>query len=870
MSQGITGLYKTGGCPSLSIKAHNYLFIGVEVLSYCRYLLPMAPWPWWPNLYKTGGPKIFCTCERILLFVSERFLCFLRSLAMSSSKPSSKPTLAVATDPWDLLTPSASSPAPSSGTVSTAPSLQVTSSSSGEFNAFSFVGAAVSAGSEIVSGGGNEKSLFLVVEDGGYCLGNISGSKFCTKLCVDGKSCGIPTHASRKARVLFDHVYILENESKAFFEPRLDIKALEDQQLKLILSRRFPKEQWNALFVAMDQGNYPDWLLAAQAESTVDVTASLEDVLTLKSPKQAVAKTGIFGIFPALSYDDEDDIAEDLDIDPTDRLQSSVAEFKHRFARLKHKWTSVFQDVEVGHLLITADLDKVSDVTNKLVSYVGQPIEIDGTTPANLWQALSQINVKLQEGITQVQDSTNYLSDMLDEVATNSSVVQDAQLLLQTSISSIQDTLRKHETRFGKILPVLMNVHQSSPSVSMIDIDQRLAKLSQAIEDLQDKQWQSTLTPNTSGSNVQSSSQLEADMRDIKAQLQTLQLRIVGNGVQIGGMVFQCFEDVKTWVSAKFQIKRYGLFVDGVSLLDFFSFVSHTDTEKSMSAFYNQVKSGFASMYEARVAASTQNLFPMIFGRSQAGGMDDSQFLPALHDPDKWDNGITGLRYQISRGMSDVEIQLESTIDSVLKDYPEPRQIAKECLYKSKRFVMDLCSFITQDFQKWQHRGHSTKDSWRMTSVCVRRVFEEIHSQRVVARDILDVQDGDFSCAKFLWATWKAHETMALYVRHQFYEHPSIAAVLARHLADNHVKPDEAVSSKVGALDKAIKNINARLDSVQCIADRVDKEVKATTQNIKDLSKEVKDLNVGGGTGGGGGKHKTKPKDKDPKPSNTN
>jgi hypothetical protein len=206
--------------------------------------------------------------------------------------------------------------------------------------------------------------------------------------------------------------------------------------------------------------------------------------------------------------------------------------------------------------------------------------------------------------------------------------------------------------------------------------------------------------------------------------------------------------------------------------------------------------------------------------------MDDSEYLPALQDPDKWDNGITGLRYQISCGMSDVEIQLESTIDSVLKDYPEPRQIAKECLYKAKRFVMDLCSFITQDFQKWQHRGHSSKDSWRMTTVCMRRVFEEIHLQRVIARDILDVQDGDFSCAKFLWATWKAHETMASYVRHQFYEHPSIADVLARHLADNHVKPDEAVSSKVSNLDKAIKGINARLDSVQSTADWVDIDVK--------------------------------------------
>ncbi len=52
------------------------------------------------------------------------------------------------------------SPAPSSGTVSTAPSLQVTSSSSGEFNAFSFVGAAVSAGSGIVSGGGMRNHCF--------------------------------------------------------------------------------------------------------------------------------------------------------------------------------------------------------------------------------------------------------------------------------------------------------------------------------------------------------------------------------------------------------------------------------------------------------------------------------------------------------------------------------------------------------------------------------------------------------------------------------------------------------------------------------------------------------------------------------------
>ena len=128
-----------------------------------------------------------------------------------------------------------------------------------------------------------------------------------------------------------------------------------------------------------------------------------------------------------------------------------------------------------------------------------------------------------------------------------------------------------------------------------------------------------------------------------------------------------------------------------------------------------------------------------------------------------------------------------------------------------------------------------------MTSVCVRRVFEEIHSQRVVARDILDIQDGDFSCAKFLWATWKAHETMISYVRHQFYGHPSLAAVLARHLADNHVKPDEAVTSKVGYIEKAIKNINSRLDSVQDspknASEKVDKVSKKVNEMKTNLAK---------------------------------
>jgi len=74
---------------------------------------------------------------------------------------------------------------------------------------------------------------------------------------------------------------------------------------------------------------------------------------------------------------------------------------------------------------------------------------------------------------------------------------------------------------------------------------------------------------------------------------------------------------------------------------------------------------------------------------------------------------------------------------------------------------------------------------------------------------------------------------MSLYVKHQFYEHPSIAVVLARHLADNHVKPDAAQGTKVANLEKAIKNVNARLDSVQSSVDRMELFVPSEKPDIK-------------------------------------
>lgn len=749
---------------------------------------------------------------------------------MSDLNAFSSLSINTAGDEWDdlLLAPT------SSGSSSNQQSLRSHSSaatsgsgefsaSSSAFNAFSFLGSAVS--------GGGRKQLFMLPQDSRLCLGSIGGSKFCIK-----ELCNIPTHGSRKAKVDFHTFYLMENDSKVFLQPKLMVGAFADKQIAALIQRTFSQGEWEDFVNSVQNGIYPEWLQgeepsteAGDIQEEIMVDDGMKGV-QVQTPTQADVKVGLFDSFPALSYDEEDDLeatfqmtslAEGEKALESEATHKILKEFHKRFISIKTKWTKAFHDIEGSHLMVASDISKRSRATNSLAQNIGTPITTGDKSFTSVWGGINHVMTMIHTQISELAVNTAARFDNVSkEQAETRLLLSDTQDNIESfneRIKATSETITKHETRFAKILPILRSIQIPHPANGQDPkpqrdefrvLEEKIRVLSAQVESLRDINWGSSL-PNQTSVN-----ELDSVIRDMKSQIQSLQLRIVGDGVQIGGMVFQCFDDVKSWVMLKFPIRRYGLFVDAVSLLDFFTCIGHVDAETSFSAFYNQQKSGFVSMYEARVAASIQNLFPMVFGRSNASGLDDSEFLPAIQDPDKWDNGITGLRYQIGRGMSDVEFQIESTIESVLGDYPEPRQIAKDCLYKAKRFVTELSTFISQDYQKWMHRGHSKKESWKMTTVCVRRIFEEIHSQRVVARDVLDLTDKDFSCAKYLWATWKAHEVMTSYVRHQFYEHPAIAAVLARHLADNHVKPDAAQGTKVAALEKAVKNINGRLDSI--------------------------------------------------------
>jgi hypothetical protein len=749
-------------------------------------------------------------------------------------------------DDFDALLDAAASTASPPGSSVHPPSLLASSSSASSTHGESY--SFVEIGSALFAGGGRRgdpngnsgdaseatakspsKRVGLLMDPSPevLCMGMISTVKFCTRALLEGgRTCGAMSHGKKFQPPLLS-AFVKDTEVRALCYPVLDLSLLSPAQKLRIQGVNLTAEEWVQLFELIRHRTPPKWLAFDESPAvTLDTQVSSPSIEIL-SPTN-MDNGGLLNSIPMLSSFD-DSVTSDGDVDPELTLAevtSFIRKFRSHFSSLKGKWHRAFTEVEAGYGLLVQDLQRLHSVAQAHSTSMGQPEEFSGSAPESLWQGLSAVH----ESVTSVAATVQAQGNSIDTLAVDQSQFTHSMLALEsqteaisssacTQIAALTLDLRALEGRFLRLVPILSQMKRGAPqTASSATVDPSHVTLTAKVANCE----QSLLTlKNRIGelSHLQTSypasTAVESSLKELRVQMKQLQLKVVGRGVQIANKTFQTFEDVKTWVDTHLPNHRYGLFVDGVSIFEFFS-AGHIDAETTYSSFYSQHRTGFKSTFEARVASSVQNLFPGVFGKSDSN-VDTAEALPALSTPERWDSndGNTGLRYQIMRNMSDVELQLQETITTVLGDFPEAQHIARECLHQAKRFALELCQFITLDFQKWKHRGHSKKDAWKMTAVCVRRIFEELYSERVVARDVYDQANPTFTTGKYLWATWKAHAVMARYLKHQFYEHPSISAVLARHLADNYVKPDDAQGTKIKSLENQIKHLETTQSTLQ-------------------------------------------------------
>jgi hypothetical protein len=474
-----------------------------------------------------------------------------------------------------------------------------------------------------------------------------------------------------------------------------------------------------------------------------------------------------------------------------------------------------------------------------------------GSDFPNVWSALEFLaaDPRANEDTTDFSQHLRELHQTVRDIEFN----QVQQQATVQNIGALEATIGTHNTRFDAIHPILMKLTDLGNKFMEWEIrqSQRAAKEKPSDPWLQHLSPQPLMTgvpvvtpPSTPGN---ATVDYEARLRTLKHTIKSLEKRSVGDGVRIGRFLFQSQEELRIWIVSHVPNNRFGLFIDGVSVFDFLA-QSHMDSQDNMAHMYNSQKNGFETTYESRAISSMQNLFPNIFGKNGSDGMDTSQTLPGLKSVDKWNgNDVTGLRLQVERELPNSDAQFRNAIAHTFDPAPEARDLALELLYKANKFALDLCNFIQRDYDFWKHKGYTKKEAWDLTCLSVRRIFEDIHVVRVVGRDSRDTKNPVLTATQVIWATLRAHVVMDEYSRRNFFEHPSISAVIARHLASHHVRPDESLETKFTKLDERVTSLASKVDGILSRLARL--EIKNGISPPK--------------KGRGGGKHKNDPKDKD-------
>ncbi len=120
---------------------------------------------------------------------------------------------------------------------------------------------------------------------------------------------------------------------------------------------------------------------------------------------------------------------------------------------------------------------------------------------------------------------------------------------------------------------------------------------------------------------------------------------------------------------------------------------------------------------------------------------------------------------------------------------------------------------MSQEYSTWQTRGFSKKDAWQIVCQIVHRIFEDLQSARISARNVQDFEDADFTTALFIYATLKCHDVVEVYVKHQFHAHLHVSSVITRHLAANFVKPEKNQDSKISLFETKVTALSSKVDS---------------------------------------------------------
>ena len=319
-------------------------------------------------------------------------------------------------------------------------------------------------------------------------------------------------------------------------------------------------------------------------------------------------------------------------------------------------------------------------------------------------------------------------------------------------------------------------------------------------------------------------------------------------GVTYKQYFFKDENAVKLWMKEHMSSPSHGLFVDIVSFSEFFGGDIYVERNKTLNDLYMSNKIGYATMADSIVAASFQNILPGSYGRNSSSirtgtdtDLEAQPELPGLPTFKEWDNhdGATGRKYWIKKECRNTGIQIDGMIRAQLDKTAQ--YLAKELLIDSMAMSEELFNFISTSYEDTMHSGRfDTHQAWALTSKFVKRIFTEIGDARIIARDGVHVSDPWTTAAKFVFATLRAHEIMAGFMRLHIKDHPSISSEMVKFICYSQPATDTAeVLSRLTANEVLVRTNQSNISKLEGRGRKYDLWKVEIDKMIKKLKEKI-------------------------------
>ena len=201
-----------------------------------------------------------------------------------------------------------------------------------------------------------------------------------------------------------------------------------------------------------------------------------------------------------------------------------------------------------------------------------------------------------------------------------------------------------------------------------------------------------------------------------------------------------------------------------------------------------------------------------------------------------WNPGGEGIMDDCIAKLTALELAIEGAIsDTLFPIKSKGYWIATKCLKASLAFLTQLFQSVEAIYKRlFNFSKFTTEQAWALTTQVMDRIFADLYAPRNNSiGQSLRMRNTPTTCARIMYAVFKTHDIMAVYVAYKFENHPSVSTEYVKFLATN------SGSEKVVKLAEVVESVKTKAAAALDEAKAATKKSDIASSKYADLVKEI-------------------------------